>query len=106
MRRVLEMIWECLDHDELQNQSETSHGPSFVIPVRLAYGIIWSVSLLARMLGQKPWISTSELGDSISVRYFDNSQAREVLGYVPEHRLEDSIQLACRTYKTRLGNRL
>jgi sterol-4alpha-carboxylate 3-dehydrogenase (decarboxylating) len=99
MRRVLEMIWECLDYDQVQNETEEFQAPKFVISIRLAYGIIWTLSFIANLVGKKPWISTSELGDSVSVRYFNNSRARDVLGYVPESKLEDSIRAACRTYK-------
>jgi sterol-4alpha-carboxylate 3-dehydrogenase (decarboxylating) len=105
MRKVMEMIWDCLDYDNIQNDTERSQAPTIVIPVCLAYGIIWGLSSLAKMLGKEPWISTSELGDSVSVRYFDNSSAKNILGYVPQWKLEDSIRAACRTYKAGNGKK-
>jgi sterol-4alpha-carboxylate 3-dehydrogenase (decarboxylating) len=105
MRKIMEMIWECLDHDQIQSKTGKNQPSPFVIPVGLAYSIIWFLSSLAKALGQKPWISAGELGDSVSVRYFDNSRARDVLGYVPESKLEESIQAACRTYKTKQGKK-
>jgi sterol-4alpha-carboxylate 3-dehydrogenase (decarboxylating) len=103
MKRIMEMIWECLDTDRIENEKGKDQKLKIFIPVRLAYAIIWVLSLLAQVLGKKPWISTNELGDSLSVRYFDNSRAREVLGYVPESKLEEAIRDACRTYKAREG---
>ncbi|QDS78116.1 hypothetical protein FKW77_004245 [Venturia effusa] len=96
MRRLTEMIWECLDYGQVQTDSEEIQAPPFVIPVFLAYAIIWSIAILAKMFGKSPMLSTNELGDSVSERYFDNSLAKDVLGYVPEARLEDSIRDACR----------
>jgi sterol-4alpha-carboxylate 3-dehydrogenase (decarboxylating) len=101
MRRVMKMVWECLDHGQIQNERAESKTSVTVIPVRLAYGIIWILSTLAKMLGKNFLISTDELGDSVSVRYFDNSRAKDILGYVPQSKLEDSIQAACKSYQAR-----
>lgn len=105
MRRLMEMIWECMDYGQVQNESEEIQAPAFVIPIFFAYGLIWIMSLLAKAVRKSPMVSTGELGDGVSVRYFDNSLARDVLGYVPEAKLEDSIRDACRTYKTRQAER-
>jgi nucleoside-diphosphate-sugar epimerase len=101
MRRFMEMVWDCLDYGQVQSNDEEIQRPPFVIPVPLAYGIIWCLSLLAKLLRIPSWITTDELGNGVSVRYFDNSLARDVLGYIPENKLEDSIGAACRTYKAR-----
>lgn len=105
IRRLMEMIWECLDHGQVQHDSEQIQVKPFVVPISLAYAIIWIMSLLAKALRKPPMVTTDELGDGASVRYFDNSLARDVLGYVPRAKLEDSIADACRTYKARQAER-
>jgi len=97
----MEMVWDCMDHDQVQDDTAEPQKKPFVIPVRIANGMIRGSSLLAKVMRKPPWISTKELGDSVSVRYFDNTRARDILGYVPESKLEDSIRDACRTYKAR-----
>ncbi|KAE9970227.1 hypothetical protein EG327_010353 [Venturia inaequalis] len=92
MRRLMEMIWECLDHGQVQHDSEEIQGNPIVVPIFLAYAIIWIMSLVAKAFRKPPFVTTDELGAGVSVRYFDNSLARDVLGYVPRARLEDSIR--------------
>jgi sterol-4alpha-carboxylate 3-dehydrogenase (decarboxylating) len=101
LRQITDMVWDCLDHSGVQNNTLTKRTFKFVIPIPIAYCIIWLLSFLAKLMGKEPKLSTSELGDSVSVRYFNNSRAREVLGYVPVAKLEDSIRDACKTYKER-----
>ncbi|TID22302.1 putative hexaprenyl pyrophosphate synthase [Venturia nashicola] len=103
MRRLMEMIWECLDHGQVQTNSEEIQGNPVVVPIVFVYALVWIVSLVANAFGKVPMFTAADLGAGVSARYFDNSLARDVLGYVPRARLEDSIRDACKSYKTRQG---
>lgn len=104
MRQVMEMIWAELDKESSDNaaQESTKHRyPYWTVPVWLVCGLLWFVNLLFRLVGKKGPISLEMIGDGLAQRYFDNTRAKEVLGYVPHVPLEQSIRDACDSYKKR-----
>jgi len=101
MRQVIEMVWAELDkaNGDSVAQNFTKHRyPYWTIPVWLIYGVLYFVIPFLRLVGMKSPISLNEIGDGVSQRYFDNTRAKEILGYVPVVPLEQSIRDACNSY--------
>lgn len=90
-RELQEMIWRVVDDDP-----EGSYGKYTVIPVWLFKAIIRVAGLFG-----KAAISPQEVGDAVSVRYYDIGEARRVLGYRPEQNkgLEESMKDAFEWWK-------
>lgn len=95
-RELQEMIWRAVDAAADKKEDEKSYGGYTVIPVWLFAGIL----KFARLLGVKTQISPQEIGDAVSIRYYDISEARRVLGYDPSKKtLEESMREACEWWR-------
>jgi sterol-4alpha-carboxylate 3-dehydrogenase (decarboxylating) len=108
MRQVLEMVWTELDSSERVKKAQSmasaeDHYPFWIIPVWFVRGVAMSTNFLLRALGKDGLLSVGEINDGICQRYFNNTRAKEILGYVPSVPLEQSIKDACNSYKERLG---
>lgn len=90
-RELQEMIWRVADDDP-----EATYGKYTVIPVWLFKGILKFAGLFT-----KTPISPNEVGDAVSMRYYDIGEARRVLGYRPEGNkgLEESMRDAFEWWK-------
>ncbi|PCG96887.1 3-beta hydroxysteroid dehydrogenase/isomerase [Penicillium occitanis (nom. inval.)] len=91
-RELQEMIWRVVDDDD----PEASYAKYTVIPVWLFKGILKIAGLFT-----KATISPVEVGDAVSMRYYDIGEARRVLGYRPEGNkgLEESMRDASEWWK-------
>lgn len=78
---------------------------SISVPPWLAYYLTLLSVGIAKVTGNDPLISVEELGDSMATRYFDNSRAREILGYKPAVALAEGVKRTCDDYKTVLAER-
>lgn len=90
-RELQEMIWRVADDDP-----EGTYGNYTIIPVWL-----FKALLKFAILFTKTAISPDEVGDAVSMRYFDIGEARRVLGYRPEGNrgLEESMRDAFEWWK-------
>uniref|UniRef100_A0A093XJE1 Sterol-4-alpha-carboxylate 3-dehydrogenase, decarboxylating n=1 Tax=Talaromyces marneffei PM1 TaxID=1077442 RepID=A0A093XJE1_TALMA len=91
-RELQEMIWRVVDNDP-----EKNYGGYTVIPVWLFKAILRFAGLFT-----KTAISPDDVGDAVSTRYYDISEATRVLGYRPERNkgLEESMRDAFEWWKT------
>jgi sterol-4alpha-carboxylate 3-dehydrogenase (decarboxylating) len=108
MRQVLEMVWTELDSSERVKKAQgiasaEDRYPFWIVPVWFVRGVAMSTNFLFRAVGKGGLLSVGELNDGICQRYFNNTRAKEILGYVPSVPLEQSIKDACNSYKERLG---
>lgn len=95
-RELQEMIWRVVDTSSSADTTDKDYGKYTVIPVWL-----FKASLRVAGLFGKTAISPQEVGDAVSVRYYDIGEARRVLGYRPEQNksLEESMRDACEWWK-------
>ena len=80
----LTRVWAAFDG------KEPAKGTS--IPRSLALPLVWMAENIFKALGKKPTLTTKDLGDSLAGRWFDNSRAREVFGYVPKVKIADALK--------------
>lgn len=80
----LTKVWAAFDG------KEPAKGTS--IPRSLALPLVWMAENIFKALGKKPTLTTKDLGDSLAGRWFDNSRAREVFGYVPKVKIADALK--------------
>jgi sterol-4alpha-carboxylate 3-dehydrogenase (decarboxylating) len=108
MRKVLEMVWAELDNHESDDEviiqdSASNRYPFWIIPVWFIRGAVGVTNLLLRAIGLELPLSVGEIDDGVAQRYFNNTRARDILGYSPSIPLEQSIKDACNSYKKRLA---
>jgi sterol-4alpha-carboxylate 3-dehydrogenase (decarboxylating) len=70
-----------------------------VIPISVAKVLVWVLGNVAKLMRTKAMITLSELGDSAATRWFDNSRAKDILGYVPEIDLREGIRITVQGLK-------
>lgn len=90
-RTFLNMLWAT---DDARRGLEPAKIKGMTLPRRLAWGLTWVSEKGARIAGKEPALSVKDLGDGTSQRWFDNSAAREVLGYVPTTTLAKGLEEA------------
>lgn len=62
--------------------------------------MVWISDAVSKVTGKKLLpLNMKDLGDSVSARWFDNTAAKEVLGYVPEVGLRDAVRISVTDYK-------
>ncbi|RFU31492.1 hypothetical protein B7463_g4799, partial [Scytalidium lignicola] len=96
-RSVVEMIHAAFTSGA-ETSSTTNQG-SITIPITIAYVLTWVVEKVCQMLGKRPMLSTRDLGDSVSQRWFDNSAARRVVGYEPRVKLAEGVREMVEEYR-------
>lgn len=94
-RELQEMIWRVVDSSSAK-PTEKDYGKYTVIPVWIFKGILKIAGLFT-----KTTISPDEVGDAVSMRYYDIGEARRVLGYSPggNKGLEESMRDAFEWWK-------
>ncbi|RDW88264.1 hypothetical protein BP6252_00296 [Coleophoma cylindrospora] len=95
-RVFLTAVWKAYDAD-LPERKDIGRGTT--IPKNVALPLVWMNEKVSKISGKKPLLTTKDLGDSTAERFFDNTRAREVLGYQPSIKLADAIEEAVRGYK-------
>lgn len=86
LRKMLFMIWKGFGHER---------GWCFTMPKTLMYGMVWMGEKIAGLGGGAPLLTTGMLGDTQSVRWYDCSRAKVVLGYNPMVGREEAIRRTC-----------
>ncbi|KAL3423172.1 sterol-4-alpha-carboxylate 3-dehydrogenase [Phlyctema vagabunda] len=95
-RTFVTAVWMAYDNVEKSIAKGTSIPKNFAVP------LVWMNEKVSKISGKKPTLTSNALGDSMAARFFDNSRAKEVLGYQPRVKLADAIKEAVRGYKIRL----
>jgi sterol-4alpha-carboxylate 3-dehydrogenase (decarboxylating) len=87
-------ISTSIQHSNQEKQAKVTE-----IPMSVAKVLVWVLETVAKLTRTKATITYSELGDSTATRWFDNSQARNILGYVPEVNLREGIRITMQGLK-------
>jgi sterol-4alpha-carboxylate 3-dehydrogenase (decarboxylating) len=90
-RTFMNMLWAA---DDARRGREPAKAKGTTIPRRLAWGLTWVSEKGARIAGRAPALTVKNLGDGTAQRWFDNSAAKEVLGYVPATTLAKGLEEA------------
>jgi sterol-4alpha-carboxylate 3-dehydrogenase (decarboxylating) len=69
------------------------------IPTAVALPLVWLMEHVSKAVGKTPALTTKDLGDSLAERWFDNSRAAEVFGYVPKVKIADGLKEAAKDYE-------
>ena len=87
----MNMLWAA---DDTCMGREPAKAKGATIPRRLAWGLTWLSEKGARIAGRAPALTVKNLGDETAQRWFDNSAAKEVLGYEPATTLAKGLEEA------------
>jgi sterol-4alpha-carboxylate 3-dehydrogenase (decarboxylating) len=95
-RTFLKILWAASDASRGLEQAQAT---GITIPRQVASTLIWISEKAARIAGKEPALTVSDLGDSIAQRWFDNSAAKGVLGYVPSTTVARGLEEAMAGWK-------
>jgi sterol-4alpha-carboxylate 3-dehydrogenase (decarboxylating) len=95
-RDFLKMVWGSFDKFGSHQQKQVK---GLTIPTHVALVVVWICQKAAKMVGAKPFLTVQDLGDSLAQRWFDNSSAQRVLGYVPRVTLAQALSEAAAGYR-------
>lgn len=90
-RNFMNMLWAA---DDVRRGRKPGKVGGTTIPKGLARGLTWVSEKGSRLAGREPVLTLKNLGDGTAERWFDNSAAKEVLGYVPSTTLEKGLEEA------------
>jgi sterol-4alpha-carboxylate 3-dehydrogenase (decarboxylating) len=77
------LLWTVFDGKE--------PGKGITVPTNVAVVMVWLSEKIAGWTGKKPVLTTKDLGDSLAERWFDYGRAKEILGYVPQVSIKDTL---------------
>ncbi|KAF2672538.1 NAD(P)-binding protein [Microthyrium microscopicum] len=97
-RQLFEMVCSELDRKAGKKIPDGIAYPYRVIPIWLVVLILRIINFPFKILGKDDVLPVDGVGNGTAQRYFDNSAAKELLGYNPEVSLDKSVQDACETY--------
>lgn len=90
-RTFLTMAWAASDASKGLKQVQAR---GTTIPRPAATALVWISEKASRLVGKEPVLTFSDLGDSLAQRWFDNSAAKKVLGYVPRTTVAQGLEEA------------
>ena len=99
-RAFLEMVWAAFP---LKKTGGDKQSKGFTVPTRVAVVLVWISQKIAGIARKKPFLTMDDLGDSLSQRWFDNTAAKNVLGYSPSVTLAQGLREAAECHKLRTG---
>ncbi|KAK9344035.1 hypothetical protein V1522DRAFT_411648 [Lipomyces starkeyi] len=96
-RTFTKMVWAAFDASGGREQAQVK---GITIPAPVALVLTWMAEMAARILRKEPFLTVKNLGDGLAQRWFDNSSATAVLGYVPTTSLEQGLKETVEGYVT------
>ncbi|KAK9350025.1 hypothetical protein V1523DRAFT_421076 [Lipomyces doorenjongii] len=96
-RTFITMVWAAFD---ASGSSEQAQVKGITIPAPVALFLTWISEKAARIVRKEPPLTVKNLGDGLAQRWFDNSSATAVLGYVPTTSLEQGLKQTAKGYMT------
>ncbi|TAQ86765.1 hypothetical protein B7494_g4929 [Chlorociboria aeruginascens] len=91
LQAFIKWIWEAYDGKQLPKGTK--------VPVKLATAIIGLLEIFSGLVGKKAEVTVDNLRESLADRWFNNTRAKEILGYVPSIGLEEAVKVAVEGYK-------
>ncbi|KAK9390177.1 hypothetical protein V1515DRAFT_584262 [Lipomyces mesembrius] len=85
---------------EPSSKWEQAQVKGITIPAPVALVLTWMSEMAARIVRKEPFLTVKNLGDGLAQRWFDNSSATAVLGYVPTTSLEQGLKETVEVYMT------
>jgi sterol-4alpha-carboxylate 3-dehydrogenase (decarboxylating) len=96
-RTFLTMVWAASDASTGRQQVQAQ---CMAIPRPVATALVWISEKASRIARKEPVLTVSNLGDSLAQRWFDNSSAKAILGYVPSTTVARGLDEAMAGWKT------
>ncbi|KAK9482078.1 hypothetical protein V1527DRAFT_486035 [Lipomyces starkeyi] len=96
-RTFIKMVWAAFDTSGGREQAQVK---GITIPAAMALVLTWMSEKAARIVRKEPFLTVKNLGDGLAQRWFDNSSATAVLGYVPTTSLEQGLKETVEVYMT------
>ncbi|KAK9234535.1 hypothetical protein V1525DRAFT_52429 [Lipomyces kononenkoae] len=94
-RTFTTMLWAAFDASGSNTQPQAR---GITIPVPVVLCLAWMSEKIARIVRKEPFLTVKDLGDGFAQRWFDNSAATTVLGYVPSTSLEQGLKETAKGY--------
>ncbi|KAK9386016.1 hypothetical protein V1515DRAFT_605846 [Lipomyces mesembrius] len=94
-RTFVTMLWAAFDATGSSTQAQ---GRAITVPASVALCLAWVSEKIARLFKKEPLLTVKDLGDGFAQRWFDNTAATSVLGYVPSTSLEQGLKETAKGY--------